>query len=53
MRLCDYLLKEAHVAMVPGEAFLAPGMIRFAYTNAVDKIKIGMDRIEEALAKLQ
>ena len=53
VRLCDYLLKEAHVAMVPGEAFLAPGMIRFAYTNAVDKIKIGMDRIEEALAKLQ
>lgn len=51
--LCDYLLKEAHVAMVPGEAFLAPGMIRFAYTSSVDKIKIGMDRIEKALKNLK
>lgn len=51
--LCDFLLKDAHVALVPGEAFLAPGKIRFAYTNSVENIQIGMDRIEEALKKIK
>ena len=47
-----YLLKEAGVAVVPGDAFEAPNTVRFAYPVSVEKIKEGMDRIEAALAKL-
>ena len=50
---CDYILKEARVAIVPGAAFMAPDMVRIAYTNSMEKIKEGMDRMEEALAKLK
>ena len=50
---CDYILKEARLAIVPGAAFMAPDMVRIAYTNSMEKIKEGMDRMEEALAKLK
>lgn len=49
---CDYILKEARVAIVPGAAFMAPNMVRIAYTNSMEKIQEGMDRIEEALNRL-
>ncbi len=49
---CDYILKEARVAIVPGAAFMAPNMVRIAYTNSMEKIKEGMDRMEEALGRL-
>ena len=51
--LCNYLLEEAGVAAVFGEAFCMPGTIRFAYANSMDNIRIGMDRMEAALAKLK
>ena len=51
--LCNYLLDEAGVAAVFGEAFCLPGTIRFAYANSMENIRLGMDRMEAALAKLQ
>ena len=51
--LCDYLLDEARLAAVPGEAFRAPGTIRLAYTCSLEDIRRGMARMAEALAKLK
>ena len=51
--LCNYLLDEAGVAAVFGEAFCMPGTIRFAYANSMENIRLGMDRMEAALARLR
>ena len=49
----QYLLKEAGVAVVPGDAFEAPSTVRFAYPVSIETINEGMDKIEAALAKLK
>jgi len=49
---CSFILEEAHVAIVPGGAFNSANTVRVAYTNSMEKIVEGMDRIEHALAKL-
>ena len=40
------LLDEAHVAAVPGEAFGAPGYLRFSYALADDQLAEGMRRLK-------
>lgn len=50
---CNYILDEAHVAIVPGGAFNAPNGVRIAYTNSMEKIAEALDRMELALKKLQ
>lgn len=50
--LAMYLLDEAHVATVDGEAFCAPGYIRLSYATSDENIKEAMRRIKDALAKL-
>lgn len=40
--LAAMLLDEAHVAAVPGEAFGAPGYLRFSYALADDQLAEGM-----------
>ncbi|WP_279380106.1 pyridoxal phosphate-dependent aminotransferase [Sporosalibacterium faouarense] len=50
--IADFLLEEAHVAIVPGIAFEAPNNIRIAYCNSLENIKEGMNRIEKSLTKL-
>ena len=42
--LAAALLDEAHVAAVPGEAFGAPGFLRFSYALADDQLAEGMRR---------
>lgn len=51
--LAYYLLKHAHVAVVPGEAFGADGYIRFSYATSMKNIETAMDRITEGLARLE
>jgi len=51
--LALYLLEEARVAVVPGEAFGAPGNIRISYAASIEQIREGITRIGEALAKLE
>lgn len=53
MDMCDYLLEESRIAVVTGAAFLAPDNIRISYSNSMENIKNGMDRMEEALKKLK
>ena len=48
----SYLLKEARVATVPGEAFGAPGHLRFSYATSLKKIAEGLERIDVAVQRL-
>ncbi len=48
-----YLLEEAHVAAVDGEAFCAPGYMRLSYATSDSNIREAMRRIAEASAKLK
>ena len=43
------LLDEAHVALVPGEAFGAPGYARLSYALGDDDLAEGIDRIANLL----
>ena len=47
-----YLLEEAHVACVGGDAFGAPGCIRLSYATSDENIQKAVARIKTALAKL-
>ena len=47
--LAEYLLEEAHVAVVPGSAFGAPGHLRFSYATGDDQIVDGLNRVAAAL----
>jgi aspartate aminotransferase len=51
--LCGYLLDEAKVAAVSGDAFGADDNIRLSYATSMDVIVKGMDRIDEALSNLE
>jgi len=51
--LAYYLLREAKVALVPGAAFGKEGFIRISYATSMDNLEKGLNRIEEALAKLK
>ncbi|MFC1850416.1 pyridoxal phosphate-dependent aminotransferase [candidate division CSSED10-310 bacterium] len=50
--LAYYLLKEAHVAVVPGEAFGADNYIRLSYATSMTQLEQSMDRIIDAMSKL-
>lgn len=47
------LLETYHVAMVPGEAFGAPGFVRLSYAVREDILREGIKRLNDALASLQ
>lgn len=51
--LAMYLLDEAHVATVGGDAFGDPECFRMSYATSDDNIKEAMKRIKEALGKLK
>jgi aspartate aminotransferase len=47
--LCAYLLEEALVVTVPGEAFGMPGFVRFSYALGMDELREGVERLHTAL----
>ncbi|QCR21080.1 pyridoxal phosphate-dependent aminotransferase [Pontibacter sp. SGAir0037] len=51
--LCMFLLTDAHIASVSGEAFGAPQCIRFSYATSDEKLVEAFSRIKSSLAKLQ
>ncbi len=51
--LALYLLNQAHVATVAGDAFCCPGYIRLSYATSDDNIRNAAQRIADALALLQ
>ena len=48
-----YLLNAAHIAVVQGDAFAAPDNLRISYSNSMEALKEGADRMEKALAALK
>lgn len=50
---CMYLLNNAHVSSVMGEAFGDPDCVRFSFANSMPKIEEAWARIREALGKLK
>lgn len=50
--LAEYLLEQANVAVVPGDPFGAPEHIRVSYAVSLDRIREGVRRISDAIAKL-
>lgn len=50
--LCDLLLNEGHVALVPGSVFEGPGCVRMSYAASQADIQRGVARIAEVLAKI-
>ncbi len=49
LELCELLLDEAKVAIVPGEAFGAPGYARLSFALADDALVEGVERIAKFL----
>ena len=52
VELCQYLLDEALISTVPGEAYNVPGKIRISYSNSMENLEKALDRMEQALAAL-
>jgi aspartate/methionine/tyrosine aminotransferase len=48
-----YLLKEARIAVVPGNAFGAEGYIRISYATSMDNLKETIYRLKKALKKFE
>lgn len=49
----NYILRDAHVAIVPGAAFNAPNNVRIAYSNSLENIQRAAEQMKLALAKLK
>ena len=50
--LATYLLREAKVAVVPGEPFGSASHIRLSYATGMEAISRGLDRMAAAVARL-
>jgi aspartate aminotransferase len=51
LELCEVILDEARVAIVPGEAFGAPGYARLSFALADKALVEGVERIAKLLAR--
>jgi len=49
--LATLLLEKAHVALVPGAAFGAPGYLRLSYATSIERIEEGLHRIGKFFAR--
>ncbi len=47
---CTALLEQAHVALVTGDAFGAPGYVRLSFATDLKTLETGLDRLEQFLA---
>ncbi len=51
LELCEVILEQARVAIVPGEAFGAPGYARLSFALADDALVEGVERIAKLLTR--
>jgi len=52
VKVCEWLLEEAGVALVPGTEFGSPGHIRFSYAVSQDTLEDAVNRIATVAATL-
>ena len=50
---CKYILNDAHVALVAGEAFGSPNCVRISYAASEENLIEAVKRMKKSLAKLQ
>ena len=50
--LCLFLLEDAHVSLVTGEAFGDPDCLRLSYAASEEDLKTAVAKVKESLAKL-
>jgi aspartate aminotransferase len=50
--LCLFLLEEAHISTVPGEAFGDPDCLRISFANSDENLVEAMKRMKEALGRI-
>lgn len=50
--MANFLLNEAHIAVVPGEPFGSHEHLRLSYATSMTNITRGLERLEQAFAKL-
>ena len=53
MDMANYLIDVAHIAVVPGESFMMGGYIRLSFAVAMDSVREGLNRFENALQMLK
>jgi len=51
--LSRQLLDKAHVALVPGEAFGAPGFLRLSYATSIERIDEGLHRLAKFFSRAE
>ena len=51
--IAKMLLDRAHVALVPGEAFGAPGYLRLSYATSIERIEEGLRRLDRFFARAE
>jgi aspartate aminotransferase len=51
--LAGKLLEGPHVAVVPGDAFGAPGYIRISYATSMERIEEGLRRLGHFFARAE
>ena len=51
--LSKLLLEKAHVALVAGEAFGAPGFLRLSYATSLERIEEGLRRLESFFSRAE
>jgi len=52
MELCNYLLENKYLVIVPGEVFGAAGYVRFSYATSMENISEGINRFRDGLQEI-
>lgn len=51
--LAQQILEKAHVALVPGDAFGAPGYLRISYATSIERIDEGLRRLKRFFTRAE
>jgi aspartate aminotransferase len=51
LQFSERLLAEAHVAVVPGEAFGTDRHVRISYATSIKELERGLERIHQFIVK--
>ncbi|MFC1693581.1 pyridoxal phosphate-dependent aminotransferase [Candidatus Latescibacterota bacterium] len=51
--LCEYMLNEQHIAIVPGAGFGAEKHVRISYANSMENLEKALDRFDNGLKELE
>lgn len=51
LELCDFILDEAEVALVPGEAFGPSGYVRLSYALGDEQLREGIQRLQKLFSE--